>query len=85
MTEPVHECEHKNISVLVFGFRCEDCGEVWDIASAIDAIRATERLSAKQAIRLREMFYPVVYDNEPDALSLVRSLNAYASTLEGKC
>ena len=73
MTEHVRKCEHKNIDVLIFGFRCEDCGDIWDIASAIVAIQATSRLSVEDARYYHDLL------NVEDS-----PLQAYADIREGK-
>ena len=68
MTERVCECEHKNIAINpslttsvmaitlnIFGFKCESCDKQWDIGNAVEAIQATERLTAKKARRFADL------------------------------
>jgi len=96
MTE--HECEHKNIAINpalttsvmaitlnIFGFKCEDCGKQWDIGNAVEAIQATERLSAKRALLIANAIDKLGYTIDGmDGGNSTRYLRDYADILEGK-
>ena len=92
------QCEHKNVEINlsattsvmsialhIFGFKCEDCEKQWDIGNAVDAIRATERLSSEVAYLAAESFEQTPTAHFPsDYDGVGMALRAYARTLEDK-